>query len=85
MVFSLRIIVVALWVACVAGAALVAGLVMGEVNSGTFLWSGVIGLVVGVPAGLLNWAWLRPNRARTIGWLRATLDRWGIRRRPKGR
>lgn len=85
MVFSLRIIVIALWVACVAGAALVAGLAMGEINAGSFLWSGVIGLVIGIPAGLLNWAWLRPNRARSLAWLRGTLDRLGIRRRrPRG-
>ena len=25
-------------------------------------------MVVGVPGGLLNWIYLRPNRSRQIGW-----------------
>lgn len=64
----LRIFLIHLWVACTAGAVLVAGLSMGLVSVQTFIWAGVIGLVVGVPAGLLNWAYLRPNRSRAIGW-----------------
>lgn len=64
----LRIFLVHLWIACVAGAALTAGLAMGYIGLPTFVWSGVIGLAIGIPAGLLNWVWLRPNRSRQIGW-----------------
>lgn len=63
----LRIFLIHLWVACTAGAVLIAGLSMGLVSVQTFIWAGVIGLVVGVPAGLLNWAYLRPNRSRALG------------------
>lgn len=64
----LRIILVQLWVFCLAGAVLVAGLAMGYVSPATFVWAGAAGLVLGIPAGLLNWVWLRPNRSRRIGW-----------------
>ncbi|WP_333684729.1 hypothetical protein [Pontibaca methylaminivorans] len=83
MVPLLRILLIHLWVACVAGAVMTAGLAMGEINIWTFVWAGVIGLVIGVPAGMVNWAWLRPNRARTIGWTREIVDRfWRRRARP---
>lgn len=75
----LRIILVHLWVACVAGAVLVAGLAMGNVSAATFIWAAVIGLVLGIPAGLLNWMWLRPNRSRALGWTNALVER--LRRR----
>ena len=71
----LRIILVHLWVACIAGAVVVAGLVMGNVSVSTFLWAAVIGLVLGIPAGLLNWMWLRPNRSRALGWTNAFVER----------
>lgn len=64
----LRLFLVHLWIACVAGTALTAGLAMGYVGLSTFVWAGVIGLAIGLPAGLLNWVWLRPNRSRQIGW-----------------
>ena len=64
----LRIMLVHLWVACIAGAVVIAGLVMGYVNAATFIWAAVIGLALGIPGGLLNWAYLRPNRLRQIGW-----------------
>ena len=31
------------------------------------LKNALIGLVIGVPAALLNWAYLRPNRSREVG------------------
>ena len=64
----LRLILVHLWVACTAGVVLIVGLSLGFVSVATFVWAGVIGIVLGVPAGLLNWAYLRPRRSRQIGW-----------------
>lgn len=63
----LRTFLVTLWVACVAGAAVIAGLALGHYSWATFIFAAVIGLVVGVPAGMANWAYLRPNRARALG------------------
>ncbi|WP_051070991.1 hypothetical protein [Paracoccus sp. N5] len=68
MVPMLRLFLVHIWVGCVAGAVVIAGLSMGYDNWATFIWAAVIGLALGVPAGLLNWAYLRPNRSRQIGW-----------------
>ncbi len=68
MIPYLRLILLHLWVACVAGAALIAALAMGYVSFTAFVWAGVIGLAIGVPGALLNWVYLRPNRARQIGW-----------------
>ncbi|WP_134681731.1 hypothetical protein [Paracoccus ravus] len=68
MIPYLRLILIHLWVACVAGAVVIAGLAMGQVSFATFLWAGAIGVLLGVPAALLNWAYLRPNRSRRIGW-----------------
>lgn len=64
----LRLILVPLWVACTAGVVLIVGLSLGFVSLATFVWAGVIGIGLGVPAGLLNWAYLRPRRSRQIGW-----------------
>lgn len=64
----LRLLLIHIWVACIAGAVVVAGLAMGQVNLATFIWGGVIGLAFGVPAALLNWVYLRPNRSQQIGW-----------------
>ncbi len=75
MVPYLRMILVHLWVASVAGVALIAGLSLGQYSVATFVWSGLIGLALGVPAALLNWAWLRPDRSRDLGWT------WPIARR----
>lgn len=68
MVPYLRLVLLHVWVASVAGAALIVGLAMGYYSVATFVLAGVIGLALGVPAALLNWAWLRPNRARQLGW-----------------
>lgn len=77
---NLRLVLIHLWVACIAGAVVVAGLVMGYVGIATFIWAAVIGLVLGIPAGLLNWMWLRPNRARSLGWTTTFMER--MRQRP---
>lgn len=72
MIPYLRLMLVHLWVGCAAGAAVIAGLTMGHVSVWTFVWAAVFGLAVGIPASLLNWAYLRPGRSRAIGW------RWSI-------
>lgn len=64
----LRLFLIHIWVACIAGAVVIAGLAMGYVTLATFIWGGIIGLALGVPAALLNWVYLRPNRSREIGW-----------------
>lgn len=64
----LRMFLIHLWVACIAGVVVIAGLSIGKVDLATFLWAAIIGLVLGVPAALLNWVYLRPNRSREIGW-----------------
>ncbi|GGW42742.1 hypothetical protein GCM10011452_33790 [Gemmobacter lanyuensis] len=71
----LRVFLVAIWVASIAGAALIFGLAMGFYSSTTFFWSGVAGLVIGLPAALANWVWLRPRRAGQAGW-NGGLFRW---------
>ncbi|MBL8562069.1 MAG: hypothetical protein JNN06_07285 [Gemmobacter sp.] len=70
MVPYLRILLVHLWVFSVAGAVLIGALSLGYVSIWAFVVAGVAGLVLGVPAGLLNWVYLRPNRARETGWSR---------------
>lgn len=72
---SLRLILIHIWVACVAGAVVIGGLAMGYVGIATFVWAAIIGLVVGIPAALLNWVYLRPNRSREIGWTWQIADR----------
>lgn len=64
----LRMMLIHIWVACIAGAVVIAGLTMGYVGVAVFVWAAVIGVVVGVPAALLNWTYLRPNKSRRIGW-----------------
>lgn len=68
----LRTFMVLLWVSSIAGAAVVAFLSMGWVTWPAFATAGLLGLVVGVPAGIWtaravkrddpNWP---PNRVRT--------------------
>lgn len=48
----LRSIMVTLWASCIAGAVVVAGLVLGIVNWWLFGLAVVVGGVLGVPAGL---------------------------------
>lgn len=64
----LRLFLIHIWVASIAGAVVIAGLAMGHVALDTFIWGAVIGLVLGIPAALLNWVYLRPNRSQEIGW-----------------
>ena len=52
MVPPLRSLIVSIWVMCAAGAALIAGMVMGYVDWQVFAVAAVVGLVVGVPGGL---------------------------------
>lgn len=70
----LRALLIVLWVSSIAGAALIAGLTIGIFDPSTFMWSGLLGLLVGVPAGLLNWAYLRPNRSKEEGWRGPLVD-----------
>lgn len=64
----LRLLLVHLWAACIAGTVVIAGLALGYYDAATFVIAALTGLLPGVPAGLLNWIWLRPNRSREIGW-----------------
>lgn len=63
----LRVLLVTIWVFCMAGVVIAVGLALGNYPWTTFVWAGVIGVVIGVPAALANWAYLRPNRAREVG------------------
>jgi hypothetical protein len=63
----LRIWLLTLWTSSIAGAVVITGLTLGHYHWSTFLWAALIGLVIGVPAALLNWAYLRPNRSREVG------------------
>lgn len=63
----LRLWLLTLWTSCIAGAVVITGLTLGHYHWSTFLWAAVAGLVIGVPAALLNWAYLRPNRFREVG------------------
>ncbi len=63
----LRLWLIALWTSSVAGAVVILNLSLGHYTLATFLWAAIAGLVIGVPAALLNWAYLRPNRARQVG------------------
>ena len=66
----LRLLLISLWTSSIAGTVVIAALTMGFYGWKTFLWAGVVGLVIGVPAALANWAYLRPNRAREVGLIR---------------
>jgi hypothetical protein len=63
----LRLWLITLWTFCVAGTVVTLNLSLGYYTLGTFLWAVVAGLAIGIPAALLNWAYLRPNRARQVG------------------
>jgi len=63
----LRLLLVSLWTSSIAGVVVIAGLTLGYYTWQTFLWAVIAGLVLGVPAALANWAYLRPNRAREVG------------------
>ena len=61
MIPPLRSILISIWVACVAGAAVIVGLSLGHFTWQMFAISAIVGLVVGVPAALVNWMYLRRN------------------------
>lgn len=63
----LRLLLIALWTSSVAGAVVTLNLTLGHYTPGTFAWAAVAGLAIGIPAALLNWAYLRPDRARQVG------------------
>ena len=65
----LRLLLISLWTSSVAGAVVITGLALGHYGLATFVWAAIAGLVFGVPAALLNWAYLRPNRSRAVGLL----------------
>lgn len=64
----LRMFLIHIWVASIGGAVVIAGLAMGYFTAATFVSGAIIGLALGVPAALLNWVYLRPNRSQQIGW-----------------
>ncbi|WP_395539512.1 hypothetical protein [Neotabrizicola sp. sgz301269] len=66
MIAPLRTLLIALWVTCVAGTAVVAGLVLGYYSWATFAVAALAGVLIGVPAALANWVHLRPNRAAAL-------------------
>ena len=68
MIAPLRTLLITLWAFCVAGAVVIAGLALGAYDGWTFVAAGVTGALVGVPAGLMTWARLRPNKARRLGY-----------------
>lgn len=63
----LRLWLIALWTSSVAGAVVILNLTLGHYTLATFLWAATAGAVIGIPAALLNWAYLRPNRAAQVG------------------
>lgn len=67
MIPHLRLWLIAIWASSVAGVVLIAGLALGHYDVSTFLWAALAGLAIGVPAALLNWAYLRPKRSREVG------------------
>ena len=71
----LRLFLIHIWVASIGGAVVIAGLAMGYFTVATFIWSAVMGLALGIPAALLNWVYLRPNRSKEIGWTWPIADR----------
>ena len=59
-----RSFMVVLWVFCVAGAAVIVALVMGWLSWVSFAVAGVVGVVIGVPAGLWTARRIRRRDAR---------------------
>jgi hypothetical protein len=52
--FRLRYLLVVIWVACIAGAFVIGAMTFGWVGWRMFVAAGVVGLVLGVPAGIWN-------------------------------
>lgn len=63
----LRIWLITLWVGCIGGAVVTIGLALGHYSWTPFVIGAVLGLLIGIPAGLANWAYLRPRRSRELG------------------
>lgn len=70
MIPPLRSLLVAIWVASVAGTVVIVGLSAGYYSWSTFAVAGIVGLALGIPGGLINWAYLRPERAQQAGLFR---------------
>lgn len=66
----LRTLLVALWVSSIAGAVVILRLSMGDYSVQAFAIAAAVGLILGVPAAMANWAMLRPRRAREVGLIR---------------
>lgn len=54
MKYGWKLLITPIWVMCVAGAAVIAALSVGWVSWTAFVASGVVGLVIGIPAGIWN-------------------------------
>ncbi len=65
MLAPLRSILAALWVACVAGAMVILLLSLGWTGWMTFAVSGIVGILIGVPAGI--WT-ARKIKRQDPGW-----------------
>ena len=63
----LRFWLIALWISSIAGGVVIFNLTLGHYTVGSFVWAAIAGVAIGIPAALLNWAYLRPNRARQVG------------------
>ena len=50
----LRTLLVTLWVACVGGVVVIAGLSLGWVGWSPFVLGAALGVIIGVPAGIWN-------------------------------
>ncbi|MBV7408027.1 hypothetical protein [Maritimibacter sp. DP1N21-5] len=59
MKYGWRLVLIPLWASCVAGAVVIAALAVGLVSWIAFAVAGVIGLIVGVPAGIWNAKYMR--------------------------
>lgn len=54
MKYGWKLLLIPLWALSIAGAVVIAGLSIGLVSWVTFAVAGVVGLVLGVPAGIWN-------------------------------
>lgn len=54
MAYGWRLLFIPLWALCIAGAVVVAALVIGFMTWITFVVAGIVGLAIGIPAGIWN-------------------------------
>lgn len=54
MKYGWKLLFIPLWALCIAGAVVIAGLAVGLMSWWTFVIAGIVGLVIGVPAGIWN-------------------------------